>query len=538
MSLREVTTKRRIVGAAAAMSLAAGSLVAVTPAATAAPGDTTTFPTGSGATGIAEDANGNLWVANSGANTISRVGLDGQAINYASAIPGPREIALGSNGSMWFTSSATAQIGTISPQGAIQAFTIASEASDIAQGPDGNMWFTLPADKQVGKITPTGAVTTYSTGDESFSYLTPGPNNSNRMYLASALSGNLGTVQMNGTVATIAGPPNSTSSNFLQLINDQIWFIPVTANGTATLTRLVNDASFAQIVDAAISAPYFIGTGISGTMWVADFNNTISHVTTAGAVVATYSTGGLVSRALQAQDGNVWATVNSGVNRILTGVVPTSITEPSVASSAPLTAGVVASATYGTWNYRPTSYAYQWQSCATAETTSCADIQGATAENYTLTTTDVDKYLRVVVRAINLNGSSQPAFSSLARTGQAPDPNPVPNPTPQQATGSTASIGGPYTMRLLWPKKQKRTQRKFYEVTFSAADTDGTVTFEFTRGNRSQTRTVTISDDTASYRWKPPRKWRKGRTTVTATFTPRPGSELNAAAVTGKVRIR
>ena len=94
-------------------------------------------------------------------------------------------------------------------------------------------------------------------------------------------------------------------------------------------------------------------------------------------------------------------------------------------------------------------------------------------------------------------------------------------------------------MRLLWPKKQTRNQRKFYEVTFTAADTEGTVTFEFTRGNRKQTRTVTISDDSASYKWKPPRKWRKGRTTVTATFTPKPtDTELNAAAVTGKVRIR
>lgn len=537
MNTRQVTTRRRIVGAAAAISLAAGSLVAIAPVATAAPGDTTTFATGPGATGIAEDANGNLWVANSGGNSVSKVTLDGTNITYASAVAGPREIALGSNGSMWFTSSA-AQIGTISSQGAVQGFPIANEAADIALGPDGNMWFTLPSAKQVGKITPTGAVTTYSTGNEAFNYITPGPQNSNRMYMASVVSGNLGIVQMNGTVGTITGPPNSTSNNFLQLINDQVWFIPVRANGAATLTRLINDSSFAQIVDAALPNPYFIGTGLDGTMWVADFNNTISHVTTAGAVVATYGTGGPISRALQAQDGNVWATAGSGVNRILTGVVPTSITEPSVASSAALNAGIVASATNGTWKYRPTSYAYQWQVCATANATSCADIPGATGQNYTVATTDVNKYLRVGVRATNLNGQSQPAYSSLAAAGAAPAPTPT--PTPQPATGSSASIGDGLTMRLYIPKSQKRKTTKFYEVTFGADDVSGTVVFEFSRASRTVTKVVTTNAEGsgAAYRWKVPRKWRKGRTTVTATFTPSPGSTLIAAAVTGKVRIR
>lgn len=93
-------------------------------------------------------------------------------------------------------------------------------------------------------------------------------------------------------------------------------------------------------------------------------------------------------------------------------------------------------------------------------------------------------------------------------------------------------------MTLRIPKKQKRGTRKFYSVTFTAADTDGTVTFEFRKGKRTKTKTVTISDDEGFYRWRVPRTWRKGKTTVTATFTPRPGSELNAAIVTGKVRIR
>ncbi len=93
-------------------------------------------------------------------------------------------------------------------------------------------------------------------------------------------------------------------------------------------------------------------------------------------------------------------------------------------------------------------------------------------------------------------------------------------------------------MQLRAPAKQWRKQRSTYIVTFSAEDTEGTVTFEFSRGNRTQTKTVTIADDEAFYRWKPPRKWRKGNTTVTATFQPKPGRELTSAVVGSRVRVR
>ncbi len=178
---------------------------------------------------------------------------------------------------------------------------------------------------------------------------------------------------------------------------------------------------------------------------------------------------------------------------------------------------------------------YQWQSCATSDATSCADVPGATGQSYTVATTDVGKYIRAGVRASNLNGASQPAYSALAAAGAAPAPTP---PAPVPATGAIATIGNGAVMELDAPAKQKRNKRKWYEVVFSVTDVQGTVTFEFRKGKRTKTRTVTIDEGLAEYRWKTPRKWRKGRTTVTATFIPAAGSPYTSGEVRDRVRIR
>ncbi len=539
------TISKKLLAMTASAALLAGGVIATAPVASAAPGDRATFATGAQARGIAEDSSGALWITNTSSNSISKVQLDGTTITYASAIASPFEIAAGSDGNMWFTSSVNL-VGLITPEGAIQAFDAGNPTWSIALGPDGNMWFTMrnanPA--RVGKITPSGAITTYETGGEQFDFITAGPEGSNRMYVASATTGDLGIIQMNGQFSAITGPPGSTRSTDIALINDQIWFVPVQANGTAKLTRLINDSGFVQVENAALSSPFYIGEGFDGTMWVVNSNQTISHVTTGGAVVATYGTGAQAQQALQAMDGNVWATVGNGVTRILTGVVPTSSAAPTLEPTTGLSAGATVAASNGSWNYAPTNYAYQWQVCATSEATSCTDVPGATGQSYTVATTDVGKSIRVGVTASNLNGASQPAYSALVATGAAPAPAPAPSPTPAPATGAFASIGNGVTMELDAPLRQKRKQRKTYDVVFTADDVQGTVTFEFRKNRKNDsdrvtTRTVVVEDGVAEYRWRVPKNWpRKGRTTVTATFIPAAGSPYQAAETRDRVRIR
>jgi len=535
------TTKSKVVALAASVALSAGSLVAMAPVAAAAPGDITPFPLGADTEDLAQGPAGNLWVTLEN-GVIAKVALDGTSIGYQTNTR-PGAIATGSDGYMWFTNQAANQIGKISPEGAVQLYSnnTNNPARDIVLGADGNMWFTVPGAQQVGKITSDGNVTLYGTGGIEMDWITPGPEGSNRVYLASDSDNKLGFVTFAGNFTDIDGPATGVDNYDIQLINDQVWFISAGVGGVSALTRLVGDNGFTQVSNAALGNPASIGVGIGGTMWVTSGNLTISHLTTAGDLVANYPFGLSGPSLLQADDGNVWIAAGD-LERLLTGVVPTSSAAPVVEPSSGLVAGATASVSNGSWNYLPTSYAYQWQVCETSEATSCTDVPGATGQNYTVATTDVGKYIRAGVRASNLNGASQPAYSGLVATGAAPAPAPAPAPLP--ATGEIADVGNGVVMVLDAPNRQKRKQRKTYDVVFSATDVQGTVTFEFRKNrknkkNRVQTRTVVIEDGVAEVRWRVPRKWpRKGRTTVTATFIPAAGSPYQAAETRDRVRIR
>lgn len=526
-----------MVALATTVAVTVGTLGLLGTPASAAPGDATSFPTGAGAFGIAQDAGGTLWVANPGASSISKVALDGTTVTYqTNATPQPLEITAGPGGFMWYVDQTSDKIGRISSDGSVQTFSAGTNnsARDIALGPDGNMWFTLPVARKVGKITPSGAVTTYDTGGIAMSFITPGPATSNRMYVGSRSDNKLGIVTMAGDFTAIDGPSNAQGVFDIQLINNQIWFVSVTG-AIGTLTRLINDSGFTLVNNPNLANARLIGTGLDGTMWVSQANNAISHVTTSGDVVATYNASNLARDLLQAADGNLWATIGDGVTRILTGVVPTNSTAPAVTPTSGLAAGAVATTSNGQWAYLPTSYSYQWQVCTASDASTCTDAAGATGQTYTVAAADVGKYLRVGVRATNLNGQSQPAYSNLVATGQAPAPAPAPAPTP---TGPTATIGNGVTMELDAPASQKRNASKFYEVVFSAPNVQGQVVFEFARGGKKQTKTVVVQQGVAEYRWKAPRNWRKGNATVTATFVPAAGSPYQSGKVTDRVRIR
>jgi hypothetical protein len=91
---------------------------------------------------------------------------------------------------------------------------------------------------------------------------------------------------------------------------------------------------------------------------------------------------------------------------------PANTTPPNVTGSA--TQGSTLSTDNGTWSGTPPiSYTYQWQRCS-SEGSSCADLPGATASTYVVSSGDVGGTLRVKVTATNGAGSSTAPSSPTA----------------------------------------------------------------------------------------------------------------------------
>jgi hypothetical protein len=108
--------------------------------------------------------------------------------------------------------------------------------------------------------------------------------------------------------------------------------------------------------------------------------------------------------------------------------VPVNIVPPSISGSA--VEGQILTATMGSWDNAPTTFAYQWSRCADT----CTPIPGASSASYTASASDVGLQLIVAVTASNSEGASSPAVSSRSAT--------ITPATQLGARGPSGSSGG------------------------------------------------------------------------------------------------
>lgn len=138
----------------------------------------------------------------------------------------------------------------------------------------------------------------------------------------------------------------------------------------------------------------------------------------------------------------------------------------------------------GTWSNHPDSYDYQWKACDSSGA-SCSSIAGANQANYTPTSNDVGKRLRVTVTATNEGGTSDP--SSSQATAQilvaAPTNTTAPALTGTAKSGQVLSVD-----HGAWTKSPAS-----YAVTWQRCDTNG-ANCQAISGASGDTYTATDSD--------------------------------------------
>ncbi len=165
---------------------------------------------------------------------------------------------------------------------------------------------------------------------------------------------------------------------------------------------------------------------------------------------------GATAQTYQAQTADVGHTLRATVTATnADGSTPATSAPTAVVSSASAPAntggptisgttqtGSTLTADKGTWTGSPTAYAYAWSRCDQTGS-SCADIGGATASTYVLTSADAGATLRVRVTATNSAGSTS-ATSVPTAVVQGPAPTVV-NGCPASGTGTVqvASVEAP-----------------------------------------------------------------------------------------------
>lgn len=547
MTTARTHSPRRLLGLVCSTAVVAGTLMTVAPASQAAVGDVTPYTLPLTAVDVTTSG-ANAWALSSDLNQntsrLTRIAADGSLVTVT--LGGfAQTLTTGPDGNVWVAGRGAKAIYRVDSSLNVTVFTNGMPADadpfDITTGPDGALWFTMLANKQIGRITTDGVITTFSTGTQTPRTIGSGPSGSNALYYG--LNSNaLGRMTTSGQQTTISAQSTTAFTDDPVVAGSTVWFIERGGpNRPDTLARVVNDQSSVAIVTQGVTVMGDTAPGIGDTFWVAATQERKAlQFSKEGAQVKEFSLTQAPSSIIQSPtDGSVWMTASSQVLKLNVGVVPINTKAPEITPTTGIVAGTTLSTTNGEWNFATgATYTYRWQVCATSDPNSCGDAPSNTNQTYVVSTGNVGKYARSCVLATNSNGAATAASCTapLALGSTAPAPTPPAPPAP--ATGMTASIGNGASITLDAPARQKRGKRSAYDLAFSVADAKGTVAFTFTRGARTATATVNVANSDAVYRWKAPKKWRKGITTVTATFTPATGSPYAAAAVKDTVRIR
>lgn len=320
---------------------------------------------------IAAGPTGDLWYTTSrfgeGDDThgVGRITTAGVITEHVLTSMTPQGIAPGADGNMWFGDDFVgAQIGSITPSGAVTAFSTSSRTFAPALGADGNVWFTGPRGSTVGKVTPAGAVTNYPVAAGSTWGLTAGPDGT--MWYTNWTSGKVGQITTSG-VSTEYAPPTGGSKPFGIAVGSDgnVWFVGQASNkivrtntgvgrfltvATVTGTPTVG----ATLTCAPTTSPW---AGITPTLtYTWSRAGTLIPGATSATYVATAADGGqaLTCTAEGTYPSAFPGVVNTATSAAVTVTAPSTSESPAPASSpTPVPAPAAASRPAGAFTALP-----------------------------------------------------------------------------------------------------------------------------------------------------------------------------------------
>ncbi|HEX4863778.1 MAG TPA: SMP-30/gluconolactonase/LRE family protein, partial [Acidimicrobiales bacterium] len=239
-------------------------------------------------TGVAVGPDGSIWFTEWDGNKIGKLTPSGTILEFSLPTPKSQPVAItkGPDDNLWFVEKQGGKVGRITPAGSITEFP-AGNAQGIVAGPDGNLWFTLLSGG-IGRITPAGIHNVFplATGTVP-NGITVGPDG-NLWFTASEVNGNdkIGRITPSGTIKEFPIPTANCDPGMIVTGPDRnLWFTE-THEDASKVGRITLDGRITEFtVPTRRSRPQGIVTGPDQNLWFSEYHgHKIGRITPAGAI--------------------------------------------------------------------------------------------------------------------------------------------------------------------------------------------------------------------------------------------------------------
>ncbi len=251
---------------------------------------------------IAVASNGNVWFTPTNGSTIDKMTPAGVVTSYLLTTNGEgpvNDLILAPDGSIWYTRGfAGGYVGHLASDGTVTEYQVAqgnfadnfAAPAGLAFGPDGNLWVSEPGADSIAKVTPTGQVTTYvikagvADVTKPWSSIVAGPDGA--MWFTDPTDAAIGRITTSGTITLYPAAGLGVQTNDAGLTvgpDGALWF---TDAGTGSIGRITTEGQISTYaIPGGGGTPAGITTGPDGALWFAESaRNAIGRISIGGSM--------------------------------------------------------------------------------------------------------------------------------------------------------------------------------------------------------------------------------------------------------------
>jgi streptogramin lyase len=310
-----------------------GSATAVAPTASTFVNSGLTSPNG-----LAFGPDGNLYVANGGTTTISKVTPAGVVSTFVnSGVNNPQGLAFDANGNLYVSNLGNNTISKVTPAGAVSTFVSSGLAAPqgLAFDPSGNLYVANGVNNTISKVTPAGVVSTFAnSGLNSPDGLAFGPDGN--LYVTNNNDGTISKVTPAGAVSTFAnsGLGAGIGSPVFDP-NGNLYFV---TGATGTIMKVTPAAVVSTFFNNNPKFPYALVLGADGNFYLANGDNTIGRVPLSEATLGIAATNAVtIQSSVESRSMSIGGTNGSAVAGI--NLTSAKLARIFTASSGTITVG-------------------------------------------------------------------------------------------------------------------------------------------------------------------------------------------------------